>query len=148
MPNWCTNKLEITGDEKELKKFTKKVKKKNFMNSFLPTPKELTEIQSPNKEKTTKKLNLVMKYGKEDWYTWNITNWGTKWDFEVDEDIEECKSTYHFDSAWAPPIQGIETISKSYPNLVFFLTYEEEGMGFRGIAKIQNGKTEDACFNY
>jgi len=79
----------------------------------------------------------------EDWYSWQINNWGTKWDIGADMgtdkeeryglkatrvDNEVCCS---FDSAWSPPI-GL------YDKLVGLgydvkASYWEPGMAFCGI---------------
>jgi len=146
MPNWVENTLKITGNEKELKKFSKKLKPKRFMHSFIPLPKELKNTESPPKKKN---LNLILKYKTDNWYDWQRKNWGTKWDFEVEE-IGECENEriYSFESAWSPPIEGITTISKKFPKLTFWLSYEESGMGFKGMARIQDGTIDDKCFNY
>lgn len=147
MPNWCNNTLKIIGEEEELKKFSKKIKKKTFLSSFIPLPKELENTKSPTIKKD---LNLIYKYKYDNWYDWKITNWGTKWDFEInsiDDGIEE-ERTILFDSAWNPPIEGIKKISKLYPNLIFFIDYDEPGNRFRGLAKIHKGKSDDKCFQY
>jgi len=148
MPNWCGNTLKVIGDEKDLKKFTKKIKPKNFLSSFIPIPKELENTTSPRKGK--KDLNLILKYKTDNWYDWCRINWGTKWDFEVeiDGDPEFNEIIISFDSAWSPPIEGLKNISKMYPNIIFFINYDEPGMGFKGLARIQNGTEKNSCFNY
>ena len=79
----------------------------------------------------------------EDWYEWQISNWGTKWDIGADmgTDKEEwygLKATRvenevccSFDSAWSPPV-GL------YGELVDLgfdvkATYWEPGMAYCGI---------------
>lgn len=148
MPNWCNNDIQILGKKKELEKIKKKIKKKNFLNSFIKLPKELKETQSPPNNK--KNINLILKYGADNWYDWNIKNWGIKWDFELLylDDGNESEITFSFDTPWRPPIEGFEKISSKYPELVFFLTYDEPGMRFKGIAKIQNGSTDNKYFDY
>ena len=149
MANWCENTLKVIGEEKELKKFVKKIKRKSFLSSFNPTPKELVNTRAPSLKED---INLIIKYGADNWYDWNLKNWGTKWDFEIDpiESIEEGDSEIitYFDSAWSPPIEGFKDISIKYPKITFFLSYEEPGMGFKGLAKIKNGIVDDACFDY
>lgn len=82
-----------------------------------------------------------------DWYTWRLVNWGTKWDLgdetEVREDYEDGKLEYHFDTAWSPPFEWLETASKKYPQLNFRLQYEEGGNNFEGYVVVQNGKELD-----
>jgi len=60
--------------------------------------------------------------GYHDWYTWNLDNWGVKWD------ASNCKSKelsdfntiiFEFDSPWGTPEQFIRELSKLYPNATF-----------------------------
>ena len=149
MANWCENNLKIIGKEKELKKFCKKIDKKGFLNSFIPIPKELIGTRSPSLKQD---LNLLLKYKADNWYDWNIKNWGIKWDFEIDllEEIEEegDEINLQFDTAWAPPLLGLKNISLKYPEMEFLLDYDEPGMRFRGLSKIKNGVVDDTCFDY
>ena len=176
MPNWCINNLVITGDKKELKKFVKEAKSKEKDISFsklYPIPKELEETSSPAKivaekdyEKEVKEVKkrgfftglpmtkktqkeVIKKYGFDNWYDWCRANWGTKWDLsnvEVEyEDDEYLEAS--FDTAWCPPLEAFDKISKDYPNLHFRLKYEEEGCGFMGVAKFENGQTSDQCID-
>ena len=88
-----------------------------------------------------------------DWYNWNIRNWGTKWDTAV-SDTEQYPDTelneyqisgdesfvsYRFNTAWAPPIQAIEKLSLLVPNCVISLSYEEES-GWGGECDFENGE--------
>jgi len=91
------------------------------------------------------------KFGADNWYDWNIQNWGTKWDVyeisdawrvsttEKGEKIYQC----NFQTAWSPPTQAIVQISVQYPNLTFYLAYADEGGGFLGYSIIKNGNIID-----
>jgi hypothetical protein len=100
----------------------------------------------PNKEQKTSNLE---KHGAADWYDWSIANWGTKWsDCETSlYDEYNCDggklktAMYTFDSAWGPPQEGIEHVSKSFKPLLFDLRYQEPGMMFCGYARYGNGET-------
>ena len=74
------------------------------------------------------------------WYSWNITNWGTKWDVAVGDD-EKYPDTYtegpteigdramvfyNFNTAWSIPDQVLLKLSSQYPDLDMTLSYEEE----------------------
>jgi hypothetical protein len=59
------------------------------------------------------------------WYNWNITHWGTKWDCSEESlsisDDHRCIS-YNFQTAWSPPL----------PIMNWFLSYcQEHDLGFR-----------------
>lgn len=63
----------------------------------------------------------------DDWYSWNVRNWGTKWDAcnaAVWEEPNELR--YDFDTAWAIPEPALIAMSAKYPNLTFDLHSEEE----------------------
>lgn len=146
MPNWCYNRLEVTGDKKEVKKFREQASRsiKDEQNggevagelafdNFVPTPPEMLKGQ--------------------EWYNWRIENWGTKWDageVELEDEWEneaEASVLYRFDTAWAPPVKWLDKVARQYPKLYFKLKYEEEGMGFMGVARGQ-GEITDTYLEY
>ncbi len=86
-----------------------------------------------------------------DWYNWRVSNWGTKWDVEIDRDIEdEDEFTCAFDSAWSPPKEWLEKIAQDFPKLHFILNYEESGAGFKGQFEkcIEDDIHEDSCSDW
>lgn len=185
MPNWVFNYVRIEGSELDIARV-----KKQLNTPYTQTYKDhatkdgkLVEVY---KEATHNKpifsfwniikpddMNAYLneestgipKDGEEwfqsnNWYDWNIRNWGTKWDVAV-EDFEEYPETqildennemviYKFDTAWAPPVMAIKELSRQHPNLVIKLEYEEEtGWGgeieFRGGAHTQTNQYEFRC---
>jgi hypothetical protein len=114
MPNWCSNRATITGPA--------------------PVIREITEIL--NQEDTPLLQWMVPRpEAEEDWYSWNITNWGTKWDVcdvyfenQADEDSIE----FSFCSAWGPPVEAFETWALADGRVQFNLEYWEPGAGFVG----------------
>lgn len=143
MPNWCENKLVIsTPNEKgieELQKFKKMAKRgKNplSLGRFIIIPKELKNTESPNRNNREQMIKL---YGAEDWYHWNLLNFGTKWDIEDAILMLEQPYTleYQFDTAWSPPDEGIKKIARIFKNLLFELNYYETGANFRGYLEVQ-----------
>jgi hypothetical protein len=68
---------------------------------------------------------------KNDWYNWNIRNWGTKWDITeqawlVSQYPREL--TYQFMTAWSAPDKAITALAKQYPMLTFTLTSADFSM--------------------
>jgi hypothetical protein len=60
--------------------------------------------------------------GYHDWYSWNLDNWGVKWD------ASNCKSKelsdfntiiFEFDSPWGTPEHFVRELSKLFPNATF-----------------------------
>ena len=80
---------------------------------------------------------LKSEYGTDEWYTWNVNNWGTKWDCDTrDTGIDTNEDTVlqvSFDSAWSPPTSWLQKVQQDFPTLKFKLTYSESGCGFAGM---------------
>ena len=77
-----------------------------------------------------------------DWYHWNVRNWGTKWEpSDVGCRVENNSKIYiNFQTAWSPPDPVILAFIESVTQHKFFsqyieqieLEYDEVGMGFWG----------------
>jgi len=151
MPNWVYNTLTIEGSEEEIAKVKAQLGKpiqKRYAND-----KEVTSysnpiisfwnIIAPPDDKVDEYFGTHCyangeKQGESqyNWYNFNNSKWGTKWDIAVrDEDeysdtsLEEEHPTtlrYRFNTAWSPPLPVIEELSIQYPKLEITLEYEEE----------------------
>ena len=112
MPNWCMNNLTIThSDTDKLQEFVDAYNSGGVCNYFIPKPEN------------------------EDWYSWNISNWGTKWDFGKGEhhdpaQIINNEVSVSFDTAWSPPIEFYNHLQKL--RYMVIATYWEPGIGFCG----------------
>lgn len=133
MPNWCGNSLVLEhSDSKMIKRAEKAFAAGAFCQEFVPCPAELKDTTAPNlNEKAADEL--IKKYGYADWYSFQVNEWGTKWDFGSPDginDVQENSITVYFDSAWSPPI----TLMKKLEELGFtvYLMYNESGMAFCG----------------
>lgn len=112
MPNWCMNKLTVTGTPEEVKRFVfaaqglpanyplqdwekelfsdYKVPDKPYFcfNALVPTPDSVIQMGFDGHDKLPKDALLFSLAGKPfepiDGYHWNIQNWGTKWDVYSD----------------------------------------------------------------
>lgn len=80
------------------------------------------------------------------WYFWNVRNWGTKWDV-VDDGEGSTKllrdssthAVYLFDSAWSPPLEALDLLSRQFPDLLVELKYVEE-YGWGAIIELRGGE--------
>jgi len=180
MPNWVFNTLTIQGTKEQVDSIKDKLNApytKSFENWDIKTQqmevKEYTfsnpvfsfhniynhiedgvsnEVYTSQSDHTVP-LEEQLKFKTNDWYSWNVRNWGTKWDVAVSNDEEypdtellEYKSEgednwviYRFNTAWSPPMPAIEKLSKLVPNCVVTLEYEEE-QGWGGEAEFVNGE--------
>lgn len=116
MPNWCDNIATITG------------------------PKEvIAEVKSILEDPEGELLNwMVPRPGteEENWYNWNVSNWGTKWDITEAyiSDSDDQSITFSFSSAWAPPVDAFRNWAEQNGQVQFTLKYFEPGVEFLGEA--------------
>lgn len=162
MPNWCSNNLYVYGEEKDMMQFLSIISRKldqnnnvvettkvvleefqhgkiniTLLENLYPTPTDLLIGDAPIVHNDTQKVNIE-KFGYPDWYQWRVEKWGTKWpesDLYFNTPIlsrGRIEIDFDFSTAWSPPIEAFEKIAIDYPNLLFCLYYQEEGMGFCG----------------
>ena len=149
MPNWCNNGITLRhADPTMIDRVLKG--KDGLLMEFLPTPQELIDTVAgfPGADKEAEheaqmKRNIE-KHGFKDWYDWNIANWGTKWDFALENLDRSDANTVSaaFDSAWAPPIDAYNKLLEL--GFEIEAMYYEPGMAF--VGKYDNGV--DDCIEY
>ena len=179
MPNWVYNGLTIEGNPEQVTNLVEQMNKP-FVDYIKPAGDLAYGIQE------TKYINPIFSFRnivsptdleaykaqpdfkaegeQNDWYSWNIRNWGVKWDVAVAENntspdtyMEGPTSNgdnlvvyYNFETAWGIPLQALEKLSSQFPSLLFTLSYEEEtGWGgelelLRGVVISQN-EYESKC---
>ena len=107
------------------------------------------DVNDPNWWSDNQRLTKIDK----SWYSWNITNWGVKWDVAVSDDEkypetymegptengENLVVYYNFNTPWGIPDEALKTLSSQYPTLLFTLSYEEE-TGWGGEHEYLRGK--------
>ena len=175
MPNWCYNSLTVDGSAEDVAKVkaqvsapftavhenwnmeTQKMESKvysydnpifafhNIYNHIQDgVPEEVYQAQGTD----SGDLKEALMFKGNNWYDWNVRNWGTKWDVAVSNDekypdtyIADENTTglsYTFNTAWSPPIEAITKLSEQYPDVTFNLSYEEE-TGWGGEVEFENG---------
>ena len=175
MPNWCYNSLTVDGSAEDIAKVkaqvsapftavhenwnmqTQKMESKvysydnpifafrNIYNHIQDgVPEEVYQAQGTD----SGDLKEALMFKGNNWYDWNVRNWGTKWDVAVSNDekypdtylTEESTTglSYNFNTAWSPPIEAITKLSEQYPDVTFNLSYEEE-TGWGGEVEFENG---------
>ena len=100
----------------------------------------ISEIKSILEDPEGDLLNWMVPRPKaedENWYNWNIENWGTKWslsDVYIDNCAEEDSIEFSFSTAWAPPIDAFRSWAERDGRVQFNLEYWEPGCAFVGSA--------------
>ena len=173
MPNWCFNSLSIEGSAEDISAIKKQVNQPfqrqhdswnpetnkmelqdtsysnpvfAFWNIIKPTNLEAYVKQSEHK------LDEPITFNGDNWYDWNVRNWGTKWDVSVHDGeqypdtelMEESKTSlaYRFNTAWSPPTEAIVHLSSQYPECEMILSYEEE-TGWGGEIMFSDGQATE-----
>lgn len=158
MPNHCSNTVVVIGDAAEVAKFNEWLDDgKGLLNKILPTPIQLTKTMSgfhgdPEKQKLLEEQEKknVEEFGFKNWYDWNISNWGTKWD--VDAEVDDFGNLdgqviMCFQSAWSPPQKAISLLAEKFNKLNIRHSYIEEGVGFVGYDEYADGKLTNEVYN-
>jgi hypothetical protein len=167
MPNWVYNTLTIQGPKEQVD-FIKDKLNAPYTKSFDQWNMETKEMEfkeysfsNPvfafhnihnhlqdgisneeylNQSDHKQPLAEALMFKGNNWYDWNVRNWGTKWDVAVsndekypDTELLEYKSegednwvVYKFNTAWSPPAPAIIKLSTLVPNCVVTLDFEEE----------------------
>jgi len=150
MPNHTTNVLNVTGPTADVQRFVSLVsggEENGFdFNTIVPMPEELKNTEKTFGSKAN--TDLITKFGFDNWYDWNVANWGTKWNaYDVMDwmieglcDGDTTTATITFYTAWTPPQAFLDRASEQFPSLFFSLQYVDEGGGFLGESHYENGK--------
>jgi hypothetical protein len=180
MPNWVFSGLTIEGSPDEINKLVNQMNKpfKKVSDSWNIKTHEMekTLFTYPNpvfafhniysheqdgvsdedymkQPDYTLPIGEAMQFKGNDWYSWNVRNWGTKWDVAVSADDKHPETYtegptpngnnlvvyYNFNTAWSPAFPAISKLSAQYPSLLFTLSYEEE-TGWGGECEFLRGE--------
>jgi hypothetical protein len=134
MPNWCACSLLIKGSSSDLNEFYETLNTSNGREDIVYFSFHQT----------------VPRPDGSDWYSWNNENWGTKWDAS-DVDVitrTHTKFLVRFNTAWSPPLSWLESVSSSFPQLTFRISYCESGMQFYGTQERCKSKGESHSDQY
>lgn len=152
MPNWCVNDLTITAPKDVIQEIAES---QLSLQKLFPCPQELLETTAPACK--DKAAVFQEKYGHADWYSWQVSNWGTKWDIGPLSEIYESDnfdgtSTIRvgFDSAWSPPVDAMKKLYEKYKNknIEIRLEYFEPGCAFLGVSYTTGNGFYDECHDY
>lgn len=143
MPNWCFNHAIFEHDDPAMiRKLIDGANTDKMFDTFVSMPKELRETSSPSEPNSA----LIEKHGYSDWYTWALSNWGTKWDAGTEDLHEENENevTIHFQTAWSPPIAFYHAMTDLGFNIS--ASFTEEAMQYAGV--FENGEEESIDLDF
>ena len=147
IPNWCSNTIDIVGPREKIRALWDAAQRTEESRGGL--------LQA---------MRPAPRLAEDEWYGWNIENWGTKWDvdtqgleFEEDEDGNydngglgpHARISGWFDSAWSPPVEACQAYGEANPDVTIILRYYEPGMCFVGLYEfVEGAEMTDFCFDY
>ena len=115
----------------------------------------LTEIIKSNHsffsgiaEQAFKNQQAYIATGYYDWYTWNLNNWGVKWDasnLQAKELYDFNTVIYSFDSPWGCPEQFVRELYKLYPDATFEMVSGSIENDCHYEFTCVDGKFEETC---
>lgn len=68
------------------------------------------------------------RFGYCDWYSWQVNNWGTKWNAS-DVYWADDNEYVSFNTAWSTPFNLLVKLSEKYPEATFEVEYADEDFG-------------------
>ena len=128
MPNWCNNILTIRSEDSAfIDRIEAAYEQGELLQTLMPQPDYPGYADQEIKERDSGSH-------MPDWWNWRVANWGTKWDIGGEDcdstRIDKNTITFHFDSAWSPPLEALEG-SEGFD---YEIQYYEPGMNFVGEA--------------
>jgi len=135
MPNWCTNRVNVSGEPEEVKKLVALVRGEGaegefHLNSIIPMPAELEDTKAPTTDSDAPVVD-----GHANWYSWRVDNWGTKWEVgEVDyyDSDDDGYVQWEFCTAWGPPEGACNRLRELFPDVSISWFYDEPGCEIAG----------------
>lgn len=106
MPNWCQNRLTVSGGVAAKVAFADAHGENLTFKTLCPLVGEWTHEQA-------------------------MRLWGTKWDIDGFQTVP-IADTMRFETAWCPPTKWLQAAAAAHPDLTFTLDYYEFGVDFHG----------------
>ena len=156
MPNWCANRVTISGDKEQIDVLIEMLETESQVfdfNKVIPMPEEIKGVQTGLTEISGKQVTrwrivdndsievppeemkeLVKRYRADNLYDWAYLHWGTKWNAcealrsRIDDELVQ----YNFDTAWAPPEPIAAQLTVLFPHVSFTWFYDEPGAQIAG----------------
>lgn len=137
MPNYITNVVTFQQNEKYINQSL------SFEEQVLLFKDEINTKLLPkiiNKENHFD-FEILIPTDPDNWYQFNIDNWGCKWNagstkflpegVSLEEYIQDnlC-NTFTFETAWSTPFEYFKTLSKHFPQFDIHVLFADEDIGY------------------
>ncbi|WP_312281125.1 hypothetical protein [Oscillibacter sp.] len=143
MPNHVTNIVRVSGDPEKVKAMFEDIKDDRIglgsidFNKVIPMPEHIFRGNLGMAERE--------KYGKDNWYDWSISNWGTKWNsygYDGAYTLQDFDGEHiEFQTAWSCADPVIRTLAEQYLDLSFEYLWADEDFGHNtGKKEYENGE--------
>ena len=131
MPNWVHNEITVRSDDPTvLDRIVASVQGPDDAEAEIPSVFSFQRL-------------VPRPADEQDWYHWNIANWGTKWDASgASVEREPGLVRFTFNTAWSPPTPVINKFLEDAPDTVVKYVWEEE-QGFGASFVIDHGTVTD-----
>lgn len=152
MPNWIRNIVTFDDTEENVAKILEFVKSEDSefdFNNICQIPKELENTSAPTRIVSQEEYDKIQadpsssewqrgcmteevakelrdKYKADNWYDWNIHNWGTKWNAT---DVYIIEDYVEFNTAWSNPFEVLKKLSEKFPTTRIIVRYADEDFG-------------------
>jgi hypothetical protein len=104
------------------------------------------EWDSHRAKEIAKNIKAFEETGYHDWYSWNLNNWGVKWDaVRPTAKYDLLTITFSFDSPWGCPEQFVRELSKLYPNATLEMVSGSIENDTHYEFTCEDGKFEETC---
>ena len=114
MPNWCDNYATFKNED---------ITKIDALEAVL--------LPDEGSEELFNTIRPIPLEEEDNWYNWNLENWGTKWEARIYDYYRDANEiNVSFETAWCPPITLYEWMIKNDWEVNAY--YHEPGQGFAG----------------
>jgi len=104
------------------------------------------EWDSHRAKEIAKNIKAFEETGYHDWYSWNLNNWGVKWDaVRPTAKYDLLTITFSFDSPWDTPEHFVRELSKLFPNATFEMVSGSIENDTHYEFTCEDGKFEETC---
>jgi hypothetical protein len=106
------------------------------------------EWDSQRAKQIIKNIKAFEETGYHDWYSWNLDNWGVKWDAKdcKIKDLSDFNTiVFSFDTPWGTPEHFVRELSKMYPTATFEMVSGSIENDSHYEFTCEDGKYEETC---